>query len=338
MTPINPALGPSVPLGGTLAQEAPVARNSAAPAVQVPVGPGISAAAAPPEALARLASVQGGLAPLLADLTAAASRPDLPQAVRAAARAMLSLGLDGAALDGKAIETAVLKSGVFLDGAAAKGEPVEGDMKLALLSLRNALRSALPEGVRVPALSSSLPPPHRAALPVGEQPALPSIALLDGDATSLRLLSETDAALARTTLLQLASLPDASQVNNTQRLVVDIPIATPQGHAVIQLQVEPDPSHRSASGQERQPSWRINLAIDIEPLGPVRASVTQIDGRTHVNLFAEREGSARALRDDLPTLQTQLAEAALEPGDLHCRSGVPQREPAPPGLFVDRAS
>ena len=32
------------------------------------------------------------------------------------------------------------------------------------------------------------------------------------------------------------------------------------------------------------------------------------------------------------------AVCTLEPGDLNCRSGTPQREPAAPGLFVDRAS
>jgi hypothetical protein len=356
MTMINTIAGLLVPSQGTLAGELFAARNAATPAAGAPAvaaqavaAPAV--AATPPEALARLASAQGGLAPLYADVAAVATRPDLPQEVRIAAQAMLTLGLDATAIDGKAIdgkpidgkaiENAILKSGLFLEGAIAKGEAADGDLKLALLSLRNALHSALPEGVRAPALSSALPPPHRTALPVGEQPALPSILALDSDGASLKLLSETDAALARTTLLQLASLPDAnpSNANNTtQRLVVDIPIATPQGHAVIQLQVEPDNHRHNAEGEERLPSWRINLALDIEPLGPVRASITQIAGRTHVNLFAEREASARVLRDDLPALQTQLSEAALEPGDLNCRSGTPQREPAAPGLFVDRAS
>jgi hypothetical protein len=347
MTTINTIAGLLVPSQGTLAGELFAARNAATPAAGAPVAAAEAAAApaavaaTPPEALARLASAQGGLAPLYADVAAAAARPDLPQAVQSAAQALLSLGLDATAIDGKALETAILKSGLFPDaaqGGANQGGTNPADLKLALLSLRNALRGVLPEGVRAPALPSTLPPPHRAALPVGEPPALPSILALDSDGASLKLLSETDAALARTTLLQLASLPETSQGNTTQRLVVDIPIATPQGHAVIQLQVEPDNHRHNAEGEERLPSWRINLALDIEPLGPVRASITQIAGRTHVNLFAEREASARVLRDDLPALQTQLSEAALEPGDLNCRSGTPQREPAAPGLFVDRAS
>lgn len=336
MTSINPAAGVSVPLQGTLAQEVLIARNSAAPAGPGPVS--LSALAGPPASLARLASIQGSLSPLLADLGAALARPGLPQAVRGAAQTVLSYGLDAVALDGETVRAAILKSGAFPQGVPATDENGRGDLKFALLSLRNALRKAVSESVRTAVPSSSGPPPYRAAQPVGELPSLASIALLDGEALHAKLLSETEAALARATLLQLASLPETAQGNTTQRLVVEIPMATPQGHAVIQFQIEPEDHPGDRQGGARAPSWRVRFAIDIEPIGPVRASVTQIDGRTHVNLFAEREASARALRDDLPALQTQLAQAALEPGDLHCRSGAPPREPAPPGLFVDRAS
>ncbi len=55
-------------------------------------------------------------------------------------------------------------------------------------------------------------------------------------------------------------------------------------------------------------------------------------------LLAERKESAQALRDDLPMLEASLAEAALDVGDLQCRTGRPQAPSAPAGLFVDRAS
>lgn len=335
-----------VPLQGTLAGELFAARNTAtAPSVRPQ--PAAAEAAVPkagqtpPAMLARLASAQGGLSPLFADLAVAAGRNDLPQPVREAAQALLMLGLDGNALDGEAVHTALLKSGIFAGGTLASGEGAPGDLKSALLSLRKALGDALPEGTRAPVLSSSLPPPHRGASPVAEQPALPSIARLDGEAAALKLMSETDAALARNTLLQWASSPEAGSSQSGQgshRVVVELPIATPQGHAVIQLQVESEERGRDRQGDPQSPCWRIDFAVDIEPLGPVRARVTEVDGRTHVHLFAERQQSARALQDDLPSLQTKLAQAALEPGDLQCRAGVQQRDTAPSGLFVDRVS
>jgi hypothetical protein len=343
MTAINPLPGLLVPLQGTLSGELFAARNAANAGASAPAETAAAAqdtAGVPPQGLVRIATVQGGLAPLLADLSAALARPDLPQAVRDAAQTLLSLRLDATALGGETLEGAVRNSGLFLEAMQAAGQPGSGDLKSALLALRSALHGTLPEAAKVPALATALPPPHRGALVMAQPPALPSIAMLDGESPVPTLLAETDAVLARTTLLQLASLPDAAPSRHgdaQQRLVVDIPIATPQGNAVIQLQVERD-REREHDGEMRGPSWRINLAIDIEPLGPVRASVAQIDGRTHVTMFAERQAAARALRNDLPALQSQLAQAALEPGDLKCRSGIPEREPVSTGLFVDRVS
>lgn len=286
--------------------------------------------------MAKLVSVQGGLAALFADLAASLGRSDLPQAVRGAVQAVLSTAIDGSSLDGKSIEAALMKSAVLGEAAASDGVASPADRTQALLLLRNLLRSASPGGTRPPGVSSSLPPPHRAALPVGEPPALPSIASLDRDAMVQKLWSETDAALARVTLQQIASLPDTAGAHATQRLVLDVPIAIAQGHAVIAFEIEPDRANRDHEDGER--GFRINLALDIEPLGPVRASVSEAGGRTHVSLFAERDATARVLREGLPALQGQLAEAALEPGELNCRVGAPPRKRATPGLFVDRAT
>ena len=337
MTPINTVTGISVPLSGTFVPAGAAAHIGANPPVAMS-NSATQAPLAPPEAMARLASLQGGLAPLFADLAASLGRSDLPQALRGAVQAVLATAIDGSSLDGKSVEAALMKSAVLGEAAASDGVAVPADRTQALLVLRSLLRAASPGGTRPSAVSSSLPPPHRAALPVGEPPALPSIASLDGDAMVQKLWSETDAALARVTLQQIASLPDAAGTHATQRLVLDVPIAIAQGHAVIAFEIEPDRANRDQEDDERSAGFRINLALDIEPLGPVRASVSEAGGRTHVSLFAEREATARVLREGLPALQGQLAEAALEPGELNCRVGTPPRKRAGPGLFVDRAT
>jgi len=82
------------------------------------------------------------------------------------------------------------------------------------------------------------PPPFRGALPATQPVALPSIASDGPLATSVRhLLDNTEAALARQTLLQVASLPDA--VDTTKGRIdptapqwnFEIPFVTPQGTA-----------------------------------------------------------------------------------------------------------
>ncbi len=289
-------------------------------------------------AASRLASRQSGLAPLYPDLDVAVRRADLPPDVRAAAQSVLSLRMGSVRPD--VLQAAVLKSGLFTEAMLAGGA-MPADMKTALLSLRQTLQGWLGSSASETLTDPQLPPPYRGAPPTAQQPASASIAVLDPRAAGLRLLAETDGALARQTLLQIAALPDAiapQQQSDTQlKLTMDIPLATPLGTAIIQLQVEQDGQRKDdEAGRER--TWRINLAIDIEPLGPVRATVSQTGGLTHVALMAERKDSAQALRNDLPMLETSLAEAALDVGDVQCHTGKPHAPSAPAGQFLDRAS
>jgi hypothetical protein len=105
---------------------------------------------------------------------------------------------------------------------------------------------------------------------------------------------------------------------------------------VAQLRIERDGANRSADTKEKV--WRASFSIDIEPVGPVHATVALAAGRTAVSLKAERPGSADCLAAGLPLLETALRDAALEPGPLACQAGTPQPQPAAPGLFLDRAT
>jgi len=70
----------------------------------------------------------------------------------------------------------------------------------------------------------------------------------------------------------------------------------------------------------------------------VHATIALIGERATVMIHAERTDSADRLRGGLALLQAGLREAALDPGDIHCRAGTPAAAPAAPGLFVDHAS
>jgi hypothetical protein len=87
-----------------------------------------------------------------------------------------------------------------------------------------------------------------------------------------------------------------------------------------------------------RPVWRVNFSIDLEPVGPVHASIALAGERAAVTLHAERDDSAKILREGLPLLEAGLKDAALEAGELICRSGAPAAPRAAPGLFVDQAS
>jgi hypothetical protein len=187
------------------------------------------------------------------------------------------------------------------------------------------------------------PPPFRGALPSAQPIAAPSIASNTPLATSAhQLLDDTDAAIARQTLLQVASLPDRIDTAGTQtapaapRWSFEIPFVTPQGTAVTQFEIS-----RDGGGNEVEPAkrvWRVRFSLDIEPAGPVHALVSLSGDKTSVRMWAERPATAVQLRAGTVQLSQALNKAELKPSDIVIRDGAPpQAASAPAGYFLDRA-
>jgi hypothetical protein len=189
-----------------------------------------------------------------------------------------------------------------------------------------------------------LPPPYRGAPLSAQQPVPPSLLPdMPPHETAERLLSATDGALARTTLLQAASLPDqptAQRADQTaqQRWTFEMPFVTPQGTGVAQFEVSRDA--RNAKSDPKTSVWRARFSIDVEPMGPVHAMVAIAGERTSVTLWAERSATAAKLNDNARMLSDALRAAELEPTDFQFRVGVPPvvAKQAAPGRFMDRAT
>jgi hypothetical protein len=187
------------------------------------------------------------------------------------------------------------------------------------------------------------PPPFRGALPSAQPVAAPSIASDAPLASTVKhLLDDTDAAIARQTLLQVASLPDRPDASNhadatMPRWHFEIPFATPQGTAMAQFEIS-----RDGGGSEVEASkkvWRARFSLDVEPAGPVHALISLIGDRTSVRMWAERPQTASLLRAGAGELSHALSQAELAPGDIVIREGTPpQPQPARAGHFLDRAS
>lgn len=185
------------------------------------------------------------------------------------------------------------------------------------------------------------PPPFRGSETSAQPVALPSLVLDDAPATvAYRLIEDADAALARQTLLQAASLPvdvpGARTDPNVPRWNFEIPFVTPQGTAVAQFEISRDGAGSEAEAANRV--WRARFSLDVEPSGPVHALVSLSHGRTSVRMWAERSATAAQLRINAPQLSHALREAALEPGDIVIGEGAPPKAAPPPaGHFLDRA-
>jgi Flagellar hook-length control protein FliK len=218
----------------------------------------------------------------------------------------------------------------------------------ALQELGNPAQSATaPRDVRgddVTVHTNTPPPPFRGALPVAQPVASPSIAPHAPLATTAHhLLDDTDAAIARQTLLQVASLPDRVDVSGAKvdttapRWNFEIPFVTAQGTAMAQFEISRDGGgEREAEAAKR--IWRARFSLDVEPAGPIHALVSLVGEKTSVRMWAERPATAAQLRAGASQLSQALSRAELNPGDIVIRAGAPpQGAPARAGHFLDRA-
>jgi hypothetical protein len=187
------------------------------------------------------------------------------------------------------------------------------------------------------------PPPFRAALPSAQPVAPPSLTSDTPLAAAVHhLLDDTDAAIARQTLLQVASLPDRAEIAGPRtdpaapRWNFEIPFATPAGTAIAQFEISRDGTAGEIDAAKRV--WRARFSLDVEPAGPIHALISLSGDKTSVRMWAERPATATQLRAGASQLSQALSRAELQPGEIVIRDGAPlQPSPAPAGHFLDRA-
>jgi len=209
------------------------------------------------------------------------------------------------------------------------------------------MRPAMQEASRgdVVIRTNTPPPPFRGGLPTPQAVASPLLAPeMPLHAIAHRLLGETDAALARQTLLQVASLPDRTDAMGARvdptapRWNFEIPFMTQQGTAMAQFEISRD---GGGTEPERDPAkrvWRARFSLDVEPAGPVHALITYHRERTSVRMWAERPATAAQLRAGITDLSQALSRAELPPGDIVVQLGAPPAAvPPKAGHFLDRA-
>ena len=227
-------------------------------------------------------------------------------------------------------------------GSAAK-LVLNEDAPLDPLPLANGPQRASRNDDVATARTITPPPPFRGALPSAQPVVSPSFAPdTPLAATVHRLLDDTHAAIARQTLLQVASLPDRADIAGPRtdpaapRWNFEIPFATPAGTAIAQFEISRDGTASASDAAKRV--WRARFSLDVEPAGPIHALISLSGDKTSVRMWAERPATATQLRAGASQLGQALSRAELQPGDIVIRQGAPtQSVPVPAGHFVDRA-
>jgi hypothetical protein len=347
---------PQVPMPASLVPQgtAPVAivlAQGAQPVIQASTQPVTMTAG-----LETPATASPALAPLLASGIAApgvlspGAAPSIPQDVTnfVALSQILSPASTADAAARAAASSAALNllQGVLQPGPQLAGNPsgfaFENSELLSLLPAVAGARSwQVDDGVL--AHTNVPPPPIGGALPAAQPVMAATIVSNSPSETAIHhLLADTDGAIARQTLLQVASLPDrvdspAARLDPAApRWNFEIPFATPQGTAMAQFEISRDGGGNGVEAAKRV--WRARFSLDVEPAGPVHAQVSLSGDRTSVRMWAERPATAAQLRAGAAQLSQALSKAELRPGDIVIRDGTPpQTAPARTGHFLDRA-
>jgi hypothetical protein len=322
-----------------------VLRQTLASVLQT-VDPGTTASTTPPPGASyasvlseagRAAAAQQNAAPsLVPDLEI--ELPPQPWATGMGRSDVASAGLTGSAL----IETLTGAKAQSLTPGAVLAVLQEAQQQIPRAAGLVPGRNANGRG-DVVVRTSTPPPPFRGAAPVPQHVATPTLGPdMPLPAIAHRLLDETDQALSRQTLLQVASLPDRPDASTARtdpappRWNFEIPFATPQGTAMAQFEISRDGGTQAPDAAKRV--WRARFSLDVEPAGPVHALISFSAERTSVRMWAERPVTAARLRAGLSDLGQALSRAELSPGDLVVQDGAPPAAmPPKAGHFLDRA-
>ncbi|QJI27970.1 flagellar hook-length control protein FliK [Pseudomonas sp. ADAK18] len=257
----------------------------------------------------------------------------------------------------KGLAQALQNSGVFLEAKLLAGQNplVEPpDMKGSLLRLVAQLLPTLPASTNLNAilaantLAQVLPSFVRSPLgtlgQVGARTAPAGFPLperlmqsLDGENSLENLLRLAAAAISRLQSHQLSSLEQTGTTADGKLLTtwqLEIPMRTLQDIVPLQVRFqreEPAPDkeqpERKANKEPKQILWRVELAFDMEPLGPLQVQAQLSQGKLSSQLWATRPYTANLIESHLGNLRERLVASGLNVGDLDCHLGAPPQGP-----------
>ncbi len=289
---------------------------------------------------------QSPLSALFTALRALQGQP-LPPPLQASVERLLNSQPSAAQLgDPRQLAAILRNAGIGLESHLATGQAgaLDNDLKANLLRLLGQLSSFNPTtALQTPAgslLLATLPTLARQVLgALGQRPErqpglnfpLPSQRLEGLENPSLQLLLKLAAgAVARVQSHQLASLAQATTSAEGQPATVlqmEIPVRDLPTPVQLRLRGEDEPpGKRNAKQRARQ--WKIDLAFDMEPLGPLQVQAQLCRNQFSGQLWAERADTAELIGRELGELRRALGEAGLEIGELDCQRGTPPAAPA----------
>ena len=297
-------------------------------------------------------SRQGSLEGLLNALQNLPSSTRMPAELRASIDSLLA-GLPTPAQLGtpKGLSDALLNSGAFLEAKLLGGQPqaLAPDMKATLLRLIAHILPGVPAntslnpGAAASAQAQAMPTFVRNALGMlGQVSAKPQPTGFplptrtphngEGEDSLQSLLKLAAAAISRLQSHQLSSLEQSGRTPDGGLLTTwQLEIPMRNAHDIVPLQVkfqredppEKDPEDKRETREVKDPLWRVELAFDLTPLGPLHVQAQLLRGNLSGQLWARHAFTAELIASQLVHLRQRLKDAGLSVTDLDCHQGTP---------------
>jgi hypothetical protein len=250
---------------------------------------------------------------------------------------------------GKGLAQALENSGLLLESKllSAQAGTLPTDLKANLLRLISQLLPLAANGQPFAAASASsalahaLPAMARNLLGGLEQAnsrmqalrfPLPSRLLqsMDGEADLETLLKLAAAALSRLQTHQLSSLaqsslgPDGNLLTTWQ---LELPMRNQQEMIPLQLKIQRDEAQKKDKEEKKETLWKVELAFDLDPLGPLQVQAQLAHGQLSSQLWAERASTVSLIDAELDNLRERLNAIGVQVSELACNQGKPPQGP-----------
>ena len=147
------------------------------------------------------------------------------------------------------------------------------------------------------------------------------------------LVKAVDSAISRTQLHQLNTLHE--QDNGKLAWSFEVPVHDDEEIHLIQMEFEKEQNN----AQEKDAVVSVNLAIELQTLGPIHARITLISDNISVVLWAEHGSTFKLAHDHMDELQENLQKSGFIAENISCHQGTPplshSREVFKPDNLVD---
>jgi len=278
------------------------------------------------------------LTPLLANLSflmgeGSRTLPALPRQLDQTIKKMIGdLPDDKKISNADGLKRALSLSGMFLErkmdvanhSMAQDGSEFDQDFKANLLRLMFSLKqnasSKMPgQPTIAKSISTSSTPPLAGKPLQGQQR---NAATVNSNQSSVQiideLLQQANGAIARLQVNQVSSLPNDD--NLQQVLSFELPIRHEDRIDVVQIRIFQD---RTATHREESHRWSASLALAMESLGTVYATITISQQQVWTSIWAERKATVEIVSQHLQDLYSGYIKAGLKIGATQCFHGTP---------------